>query len=48
MKKVIFLFEGKEDSLECSEDELMKDICQKYANKIDKDINSLFYTKKNK
>ena len=43
MKKVIFLFDGKEDILECSEDELMKDICQKYINKIDKDINSLTF-----
>ncbi len=43
MKKVIFLFDGKEDTLEGSEDELMKDICQRYVNKIDKDMNSLTF-----
>ena len=40
---VIFNFEGRDGSIQCSKDEIMKDICQKYVNKINKNINSLVY-----
>ena len=41
--KVIFTFEGIEVTIQCSTDESMKDICQKYSNKIKKNINSLIF-----
>ena len=41
--KVIFIYEGREVIIQCIKDEKMKDICQKYVNKINKDINSLVY-----
>ena len=41
--KVIFNFEGRDVSIQCSKDEKMKDICQKYVNKINKNINSLVF-----
>ena len=40
---VIFNFEGRDVSIQCSKDEKMKDICQKYVNKINKNINSLVF-----
>ena len=39
--KVIFIYEKSVVIIQCSKDEKMKDICQKYVNKINKDINSL-------
>ena len=41
--KVIFNFEGTDTTIQCSQNELMKDICQKYVNEIDKNINSLIF-----
>ena len=41
--KVIFNFEGIDVTMQCSKNEKMKDICQKYVNKIDKNINSLIF-----
>ena len=41
--KVIFNFEGIDITIQCSQNELMKDICQKYVNEIDKNINSLIF-----
>ena len=41
--KVIFNFEGVDVTIQCSKEEQMKDICQKYVNKIDKNINSLIF-----
>ena len=40
---VIFIFEGINIKIQCSTDDLMKDICQKYANKIGRNINSLVF-----
>ena len=40
---VIFTFEGINIKIQCSTDDLMKDICQKYANKIGRNINSLVF-----
>ena len=40
---VIFNFEGVDVTIQCSKEEPMKDICQKYVNKIDKNINSLIF-----
>ena len=41
---VIFIFEESEVIIQCSKDEKMKDICQKYANKINKNINSFIFS----
>ena len=43
MSKVIFLFEGKEVIIQCKKDDKMKDICQRYAKEIDRNINSLMF-----
>ena len=43
MSKVIFDFEGREVIIQCTKDEKMKDICQRYVNKIDKNINTLIF-----
>ena len=41
--KVIFSFEGIDVIIQCSSEETMKDICQRYSNKIDKNINSFIF-----
>ena len=43
MSKVLFIFDGIEVTIQCSKDEKMKDICQRYVNKIQKNINSLLF-----
>jgi len=43
MSKVIFDFEGREVIIQCKKDEKMKDICQRYVNKINRTINSLIF-----
>ena len=43
MSKVIFEFLGKEVIIPNTKAEKMKDICQKYADKIDRNINSLIF-----
>ena len=40
---VIFTFEGINIKIQCSIDDLIKDICQKYANKIGRNVNSLVF-----
>ena len=40
---VIFTLDGIPLSIQCNENDIMKDICQKYANKINKNINSLVF-----
>ena len=40
---VIFTFEGVNVKVHCSTDDLMKDICQKFANKIERNVNSLIF-----
>ena len=40
---VKFDFEGIVIKVQCSRDEKMKDICQKYANKIGRNVNSLVF-----
>jgi len=41
--KVIFSLDGIELSIPCNENDVMKDICQKYVNKIKKNINTLVF-----
>ena len=43
MSKVIFEFEGREVVIQCTKDEKMKDISQRYTTKIDRMINSLIF-----
>ena len=40
---VIFTLDGLSLSIQCNENDVMKDICQKYANKIKRNINSLVF-----
>ena len=41
--KVIFILDGEGLTMQCSKEDKMKDICQKYSNKVEKNINSLFF-----
>ena len=41
--KVIFELDGNNLIIQCSSQDKMKDICQKYATKIDKNIDSLLF-----
>ena len=43
MSKVIFIFGGIEVIIQCTKDEKMKEICQRYVNKIEKNLNSLIF-----
>ena len=43
MAKVIFTYEGEETTIQCSKEDQMKNICCKYASKIDIDRNSLYF-----
>ena len=40
---VIFTLDGVDVSIQCSKEEKIKDICQKFANKVQKNINSLLF-----
>ena len=42
-ENVIFTLDGVPLSIQCNENDAMKDICQKYANKINRNINSLVF-----
>ena len=41
--KVIFILEGTNITIQCSEEDKIKDICQKYVTKIESNINSLLF-----
>ena len=41
--KIIFNFEGRDLTIQCSPEDKIKDICQKCATKIDSNINSLIF-----
>ena len=41
--KVIFTLDGIDLSIQCNENDIMKDICQKYVNKIKRNINTLIF-----
>ena len=43
MAKVIFLFKGQETTILCNLEDKMKEICQHYANKIQIDINNIYF-----
>ena len=43
MAKVVFLFNGKELAIQCTKEDKMKDICNKFAIKVDININSLLF-----
>ena len=43
MSKVTFVFGGVEVIIQCTKEEKMKDICQRYANKIERNVNSLIF-----
>ena len=40
---VIFVLDGIEVKIQCSKDDKMKEICEKYATKIEADVNSLIF-----
>ena len=41
--KVIFILDGDELTIQCSSDDKMRDICQKFASKVHKNIDSLLF-----
>ena len=41
--KAIFTLDGEDLTIQCNENDIMKDICQKYSNKIKRNINSLIF-----
>ena len=41
--KVIFNFEGVNMTIQCTKEEKMKDICQRYGTKIQRNINTLLF-----
>ena len=43
MSRVIFVYEGVDVIIQCTKDEKMKDICQRCANKIERNIYSLIF-----
>ena len=43
MEKVVFLFKGKEIAIQCSKEDKMKDICNRFATKVEININSLLF-----
>ena len=43
MSKIIFSFEQNLTEIQCNEDDIMENLCSKYANKIQKDLNSLYF-----
>lgn len=40
---VIFTLDGVELTIQCTQNDIMKDICQNYANKITRNINTLVF-----
>ena len=43
MASIIYIYEGKSTTKQCSKEEAMKAICNKYCNKINSNINSLLF-----
>ena len=43
MAEVIFIYKRNKITIQCSKEEKIKNICNKYASKIDKNINSLYF-----
>jgi len=41
--KIIFNFEGRDLTIQCSPEDKIKDICQKFATKIDSNVNPLIF-----
>ena len=41
--KIVFNFEGRNLTIQCSQEDKIKDICQKFSTKIDSNINSLIF-----
>ena len=43
MSEIIFLYQSAEIVIQCRKDDLMKDICQKFADKNQININEIYY-----
>ena len=43
-ENVIFILDGAKLTIQCTPNDKMKDICQKYSAKIKKDMNSLLFS----
>ena len=41
--KIIFSLNGKDETIECSKEEKMRNVCQKYATKIEAKLDSLLF-----
>ena len=40
---VIFILDGVELPIQCNRNDVMKDVCQKYSNKVERNINTLVF-----
>ena len=43
MAEVVFMYEGNTIAIQCNENQKMKEICSKFCNKINIDLNSLHF-----
>jgi len=43
MAEIIFTYKGKETNIQCNKDEKIKEVCRKYATKIQIDINKILF-----
>ena len=43
MAKVLFLFNHKELEIQCTKEDKMKEICNRFAQKVDINVNSLLF-----
>ena len=43
MSEVIFSYQGNKTSIQCDANEKMKDICIRFSNKLNIDINKIFF-----
>jgi len=43
MKEVEFIYEDKKIIIQCNENDKIKDICKRFASKLNLEMNSLFF-----
>ena len=43
MKEVEFIYEDKKIIIQCNENDIIKDICKRFASKLNLEMNSLFF-----
>ena len=43
MEKIIFIYNGKSTTIQCQKDEYLKDICQKFASKVNAELSKIYF-----